>query len=66
MSDKLTADTIVLHETYNFQNQPERLKYLGFNYSGNGYWHQFEKVDDPGVVWCEVQSSELVLIEKSK
>lgn len=61
----LTANNIILHETYNFQNQPERLKYLGNNWSGNGYWHQFEKVSEPGVVWCEVQGAELSLMEKS-
>ena len=65
MNEQLNADNIVLHESYNFQHQRERLKYLGFIYSGNGYWHQFEKIDDPGVVWCEVQSNELSLLEKS-
>ena len=48
---------------YNFTGQSEQLIYLGNNWSGNGYWHQFAKVDDPGKVWAEIQTSELDLIE---
>ena len=51
---------------YNWRHQPERLIYLGRNWSGNGYWHQFEKVGEPGVVWCEVTDSELSSFEASK
>ena len=36
--------------------------YLGYNWSGNGYWHQFALVENPTVVWCEVQPSELSMI----
>lgn len=50
---------------YNWKGQPERLVYLGKNWSGNGYWHQFEKVDAPGVVWCEVQTAELSHFEET-
>ena len=50
---------------YNFKHQSERLVYIGNNFSGNGYWHQFEKVSDQGVVWCEILGSELHLIEES-
>ena len=28
---------------YNWKGQPDRLIYLGRNWSGNGYWHQFKK-----------------------
>ena len=52
-------------EEYNFKNQPERLKYIGYNLSGNGYWHQFEKVGEQGV-WCELLDSDLHMIEKTK
>ena len=31
---------MVMHEYYNFKNQPEKLMYIGNNFSGNGYWHQ--------------------------
>ena len=50
---------------YNWKNQPERLIYLGRNWSGNGYWHQFEKVGEPGKVWCEVLDSDLHMIEET-
>lgn len=51
---------------YNWKNQPERLVYLGRNWSGNGYWHQFEKVDEPGTVWCEVLDADLRMIEETQ
>ena len=51
---------------YNWKGQPERLVYLGFNWSGNGYWHQFALVDDPlKVVWCEIPQSDLHMIEET-
>lgn len=50
---------------YNWRGQPERLIYIGHNWSGNGYWHQFELVDKPGVVWCEVLDSDLPSIEET-
>lgn len=50
---------------YNWRGQPERLKYIGHNWSGNGYWHQFEKVGAPGVVWCEVLDHDLPMIEET-
>lgn len=53
-------------EKYNFQNQSERLVYIGYNWSGNGMWHQFEEVDKPGVVWCELTDDDLGMIERTK
>ncbi len=50
---------------YNWKNQEERLQYMGHNWSGNGFWHQFSLVSNPDVVWCEVQTNELNLLEKS-
>ncbi len=50
---------------YNWKGQAERLVYLGHNWSGNGYWHQFEKVDKPGTVWCEVQTADLSMFEET-
>lgn len=47
---------------YNWKGQPERLAYLG----KSGCWHQFEKVDEPGIVWCEVLDSDLHMIEETK
>ena len=51
---------------YNWPGQQERLIYIGRNWSGNGYWHQFEKVDEPGVVWCEVTDSDLNMLEETQ
>ena len=51
---------------YNWKNQPERLIYKGHNFSGNGYWYQFAKVESPGVVWCEVLTADLGMFEETK
>ncbi len=51
---------------YNWKGQPERLIYIGYNWSGNGYWHQFTKVEKPGVVWCEVLPADLSMLEETK
>jgi len=58
------VSVLVVGENYKFKNQPERLKYIGKNWSGNGYWHQFEKAGEQGV-WCELLDSDLRLIEKA-
>lgn len=50
---------------YNWKNQTERLVYMGHNWSGNGLWHQFSKVDEPGKVWCEVLTSDLHMLEET-
>lgn len=50
---------------YNWKGQADRLVYLGNNWSGNGYWHQFAKVKEPDVIWCEVLDSELHMIEET-
>ena len=50
---------------YNWVNQSERLIYLGHNWSGNGYWHQFARIEDPHKVWCEVPSSSLGQFEET-
>ena len=49
----------------NWKGQPERLIYLGHNWSGNGYWHQFAKIEDPTRVWCEILDSELHMLEET-
>jgi len=52
-------------EKYNWKNQSERLVYIvRRRYAGDPrIWHQFEKVDDPGVVWCEILDCDLQHIE---
>lgn len=61
---QLTRDGMIIGGRYNWKYQPERLVYIGRNWSGNGYWHQFELVGVPGV-WCEVLDSELKMLEES-
>lgn len=51
---------------YNFRNQADRLVYLGYNWSGNGYWHQFRKIGDPRPVWAEITEDDLHMIEETK
>ena len=45
----------------------ERLAYMGVRrYPGDRRtWYQFEKVDEPGVVWCEVLASDLEHFEET-
>ena len=62
----MTRQDMQIGAKYNWVCQPERLIYLGRNWSGNGYWHQFERVENPGVVWCEVTDSDLSMIEATE
>ncbi len=57
---------LVIDGHYNWKNQPERLIYLGFNWSGSGRWHQFRKIGDPRPVWCEVTDAEIHMFEETK
>ena len=61
----MTEHEIVIGGKYNWSNQTERLVYLGNNYSGNGFWHQFALIDEPTVVWSELTNSELKYIEET-
>lgn len=52
---------------YNWVNDHDnKLVYLGYNFSGNGYWHQFAKIATPEVVWCEVLDGDLWMLEETK
>lgn len=61
----MQRDQMKIGGRYNWRNQPERLVYLGCNWSGNGYWHQFALVDEPDVAWCEVLDADLARFEES-
>lgn len=61
----MSAPQMTVGGQYNWRHQPERLIYLGYNWSGNGYWHQFAIVGRPSVIWCEVQTNELDRFEAS-
>jgi hypothetical protein len=62
----MTKTKFAIGGKYNWVGQPERLVYLGCNFSGNGYWHQFAKVEYPSIVWCEVLTPDLEMIEETK
>jgi len=55
---------MVIGNRYNWKNQPERLIYLGREFS-NGCWYQFALVDKPNEVWCEVREEDLESFEKT-
>ena len=57
---------LVIGNRYNWKSQPERLVYLGMCEPRNGRWHQFAKVEAPEVVWCEVLTSDLHMLEETK
>lgn len=61
----LTPATMKRGGRYNWKGQPDRLIYLGRNWSGNGYWHQFQKIGDPRPVWCEVVDADLHMLEET-
>lgn len=61
----LTPATMKRGCRYNWKGQPDRLIYLGRNWSGNGYWHQFEKIGDKRRVWCEVVDADLHMLEET-
>ena len=65
MDNEVNGGNIIEGDLYNWRNQKERLVYLGCNFSGNGFWHQFAKIENPDVVWSEVQGNELEMFEKS-
>jgi len=65
-TEQLKPSNMKIGGKYNWKHQPERLVYKGKNFSGNGYWHQFAKVESPGVVWCEVLDSDLHMLEETR
>jgi hypothetical protein len=69
MSDKeLTAYSMVIGGGYNWQHQPERLIYMGKkHYPGDRrMWHQFAKVEAPGICWSEVLDGDLKHFERTE
>ena len=67
VADALTPESLNLGGRYNWRNRPERLVYIGpKHYRGDPRrWHQFGKVETPGVVWREVLDSDISHFEKS-
>lgn len=61
----MKPEEMIIGGRYNWVNQPERLVYVGMCEPRNGRWHQFELVDKPGKVWCEVQPGDLAMFEET-
>ena len=59
----MEVKNMTIGKEYKFRSQKECLVYIGNNFSGSGLWHQFEKVSQRGVVWAEVQDSDLHLMD---
>ena len=55
---------LVVGQHYRFKCSNEQLVYLGYNWSGNGNWHQFALVEEPEVVWAEIPKGDLFLITR--
>jgi len=53
------------HFKYGMDPEAEALVYVGKNWSGNGFWHQFELLHKRGEVWAELLDSDLWMIQKS-
>ena len=58
---------MIIGGKYNSKGKPERLAYIGLkHYPGDARtWHQFEKIDARGIVWCEVLDCDLHMIEET-
>ena len=52
---------LTIGNRYKFKFQSEILIFVG----KEGLWNQFEKLEHPDVVWCEVTDGDLHLIEES-
>jgi hypothetical protein len=63
---KFAAGAMKRGEKYKWRYQDDIMVYLGYNFSGNGYWHQFRKIGDSREVWCEVRTDDLQMIEEVK
>ena len=68
MNAQHTLGPLRIGGKYNWRNQPDRLTYMGVKrHPGDRRdWHQFEKVQAPGIVWCEVLDEDLVHFEESE
>lgn len=61
----LQAKDLRIYGRYNWKNQSERLVYVGMCEPRHGRFHQFEKVGEPGVIWCEVHHDNIYMLEET-
>jgi len=55
---------MIIGNKYKWKCGHEILTYLGHNWSGNGYWHQFALIEKPEEIWCEVLDRDLRLLDE--
>lgn len=48
---------------YKLKFRDEVIIYLGYNWGVNGYRHQFAIVDNPTMIWFELSTSDLWIID---
>ena len=60
----MTEQDLIRGEKYNWKSQPERLVYIGKDWTGQ--WHRFGKVETPHLIWCEVLSGDLPMMERTR
>lgn len=64
----MNKENLLIGNSYNWKCDDNiELIYIGYNFSGNGYWHQFKRADNiDGPIWCEVKTDDLDLMEEYK
>lgn len=57
---------MIIGNVYKFKHSIDTpdLVYLGYNWSGNGFWHQFAKASSPLTVWSEILEDDLWMVEE--
>ena len=60
----MTQLNMKINGGYKWKGQSELIVYVGMGTGGSRGWHQFELVDNRGIVWCEVLADDLHLLEE--
>ena len=60
----MKTDELEIGGKYNWKSQPERLVYIGRDWTGR--WHRFAKIENPNLIWCEVLQEDLRMMEDTK
>ena len=64
MQKRCSPKDLKVGHHYRWYQQPEVLRYMGMGAGPSRWWHQFELADKPGVVWCEVLSEDIPMLEE--
>ena len=60
----MNKSDLVIGGKYNWKSQPERLIYIGRDWTGR--WNRFGKVETPHLIWCEVLDEDLHMMEPTE